>query len=229
MGICLAHNRAHKEGVNALTDGADATSGAAALTNLARVGLGIVNIAENRTRELGILPGDKWRYRELVNTKANLAPIQNGVFFELVSVGSGNGTPEFPDEDKVAVAIPYTPPAPGTSLYSTQLMRDVLVKIAQGVNINGTVQPLSPTTKGSRAHHVICVPAVANHYPDKSREGQEAIAKAVVAELKKKDWVEIVDVTIPKASGGTNQAQGLTARWSLTPWANDPQPGPFAS
>jgi hypothetical protein len=224
--MLIAHTR---KGANALTDGADATAGSGALTNLARVGLGTVSIDERRAQALGILPGDERHYREVVNTKANLAPIQNGVFFELVSVGMGNSTPEYPDEDKVAVAVPYTPPSPGTSIFSTQLLRDVAVKIAQGIKINGAVQPLTPDSRGPRAHHTACASTVAHHYPDKSQKELEAIAKGVVAELLKKGWVESVDVTVPKSSGGTNTAKGLQVCWPMTPFHADAQPGPFCT
>lgn len=220
--LMVAHTR---KGSNALTDGADATAGSAALTNLARVGLGIVNVDQRRAQSLGIMPGDQWRYREVVNTKANLAPIQDGLIFEIVSVGMGNGTPGFPDEDKVAVAVHYVPPPPGTSRFSRQLERDILTVIAQGVG----GQPLSPTAKGARAHHTICAAAVASHHPNKSQIECEAIAKVVVADLLKMGWVERIDTTTAKASGGKNPAKGLSVRWSKTLWASTPKPGPFAS
>ncbi len=219
--LIVAHTR---KGSNALTDGADATAGSAALTNLARVGLGIVNVDEKRAQTLGIMPGDEWRYREVVNTKANLAPLQDGLIFEIVSVGMGNGTSDFPDEDKVAVAVHYAPPPPGTSRFSRQLERDVLAAIANGTN----GQPLSPTSKGSRAYNNICACAVASHYPTKSMQEHESIAKAVVADLLKLGWIEIIHTTTVKASGGTNPAKGLRVLWSSTPWAQEPKPGLFA-
>lgn len=220
--LMVAHTR---KGANALTDGADATAGSGALTNLARVGLGIVNIDEKRGRVLGILPGDEWRYREVVNTKANLAPLQDGFIFEIVSVGMGNGTPDFPDEDKVAVAVHFTPPPAGTPRFTLQFERDVLVSIAQGAG----GQPLSPTPRGSRAFHSVCATVAMRHHPGKSQAEAEAIAKAVVADLLVRGWLESTDTLIAKASGGTNAAKGLNVRWSVTPWATDPKPGPFVS
>lgn len=220
--LMVAHTR---KGSNALTDGADATAGSAALTNLARVGLGIVNVDAKRAQTLGIMPGDERRYREVVNTKANLAPIQDGLIFEIVSIGMGNGTPDFPDEDKVAVAVHYVPPPPGTSRFSQQLERDVLVAIANGIN----GQPLSPTSKGARAHHIVCAGAVAPHHPSKSQDEWEAIAKAVVTDLLRLGWVKTIQTTTSKSSGGKNPAKGLLVLWSNTPWAHDPKPGQFAT
>lgn len=220
--LMVAHTR---KGANALTDGADATAGSGALTNLARVGLGIVNIDEKRGRELGILPGDEWRYREVVNTKANLAPLQDGFIFEIVSVGMGNGTPDFPVEDKVAVAVHHVPPPAGTPRFSMQLERDMLVAIAQGIG----GQPLSPTPRGSRAYHTICATVAARHHPGKSQTEGEAIAKGVVTDLLARGWLESTSTLTAKASGGKNPAKGLNVKWSRTPWANDPTPGPFAS
>ena len=218
--LMVAHTR---KGSNALTDGADATAGSGALTNLARVGLGIVNIDNKRAQTLGIMPSEEWRYREVVNTKANLAPLQAGSFFEVVSVGMGNGTPDFPEEDKVAVAVSYTLPTAGASRFTQNLERDVLAAVAQG--IDGT--PLSPTTKGIRAHHTACIAAVASHHPSKTRGELEAIAKAVVADLLEKRWIEPFDTSTNKASGGKNPAKGLRVCWQRTPWASEPQPGPF--
>ena len=218
--LMVAHTR---KGSNALTDGADATAGSAALTNLARVGLGIVNVDQKRAQTLGIMPGDEWRFREVVNTKANLAPIQDGLIFEIVSIGMGNGTPDFPDEDKVAVAVHYTPPPPGTSRFSGQLERDVLTMVAAG--INGA--PLSPTTKGARAYHTACIAAVAPHHPNKTHGELEAIVKAVVADMMEKRWLAAFDTTTIKASGGKNPAKGLAVCWANTPWANEPRPGRY--
>lgn len=220
--ILVAHTR---KGSNALTDGADATAGSGALTNLSRVGLGLVGVSEARARELGILPGEERRYRELVNTKANLAPIQDGFIVELVSVGMGNGTADYPDEDKVAVAIPYTPPAGGGSWVTSQMQRDVLVRIAKG----SAGVSLSPASRGSRSFVDPCSTALAPHLPGKNRCAIESAAKHVVGDLVARNWVEAVDAAVPKASGGTNKSKGFTVHWDRTPWANDPRPGPFVA
>lgn len=225
LGFALLQVAHTRKGSNAASDGADATAGAGALTNLARAAFGVVPVTEARARELGIPPDLSRHYREVLNTKANFAPIMDGFVLELVQVGMANATPDFPIEDKVPVAVRYIPPVAGGSWITPQLQRDVLVAIAKGASGS----PLSPTTQGARAHQAHCASAVSPHRQAKTQAELDNLAKAVVADVVARGWVVSAPVAVAKSSGGINKAKGLFVKWSLTPWAGDSAPGPFVA
>ena len=219
--LLVAHTRKNS---NAQTDGADATAGSSQIINRARVGLGLVGMTSSEAAAYGVFPGEEWRYKQLVNTKANLSPIQGGRWIELVSVGAGNGTSEYPDEDHVAVAIPFVPMVNAPSWITAQMQRDALVSVAQG--FNGV--PLSAKSgPHPRAFTHSISATLSPHLPGKSAQELEAAAKSILADLQKRGWVISTTTPIAKSSGGTNPSTGLVAVWSATPWATSPAPGAF--
>jgi hypothetical protein len=137
-----------------------------------------------------------------------------------------NGTAEYPEEDRVAVVVNYSPPVGGTGSWITsQMQRAILDCIAAGV---GGVS-LSPTPRGVRSFVAPCAKALTPHLPGRDASAVEGVAKHVVGDLIARDWVQVVDTIIPKASRGSNKGKGLTVHWSRTPWAADPAPGAFVS
>ena len=223
--VVVSHTR---KGANIAVDGADANSGAAAITNRARVVVGFSPVNEDDAKHIGIFPGEAWRYKFIFNVKANLAPIRERRIIELVSVGMGNASAEYPTEDSVAVAIPFLPPTGGASWVTPQMERATLVAIAQGFQGPLGLVNLSPKPSGSgRAYLHVCVPALAPYLPGRSPDAIMSAAKTLVIDMTKRGWIDAISIVIPKASGGTNKARGLVVRWGATPWANDPRPGNF--
>ena len=219
--LLVAHTRKNS---NAQTDGADATAGSSQIINRARVGLGLVGMTASEAAAYGVFPGEEWRYKQLVNTKANLSPIQGGRWIELVSVGAGNGTAEYPDEDHVAVAIPFHPMVNSPQWITPQVQRDTLVAVAQG--LNGAPLSAKPGAHARSFTHLVAA-AIAPHLPGKSASDLQAAAKSVLADLQKRGWVTSTTTPVAKSSGGTNPSKGLVAVWSATPWATSPAPGAF--
>jgi len=219
--MLVAHTR---KGSNAQTDGADATAGSSQIINRARVGLGLMTMSAAEAITHGVFPGEEWRYKKLINTKANLSPMQGERWIEIVSVGAGNATPEYPGEDKVPVAIPYSVNAATTSWITPQIQRDALGAVAQG--FNGS--PLSPKPGSHQRSYTHAVATILKtHLPKKSDPELLAASKAVMQDLTKRGWVTINTVPISKGSGGTNPAAALAAVWSATPWASHPIQGAF--
>ena len=219
--MLVAHTR---KGSNAQTDGADATAGSSQIINRARVGLGLMTMSAAEATTHGVFPGEEWRYKKLINTKANLAPMQGERWIEIVSIGAGNATPEYPDADNVAVAIPYSVNAATTSWITPQIQRDALGAVARGFNGN----PLSPKPGNHlRSYTHAVAAALKTHLPQKSGPELLAASKAVMQDLTKQGWVTSNTIPLSKGSGGTNPAAALVAVWSATPWASHAIQGEF--
>ena len=211
------------KGTNAKTHGAEAASGAASTINLARIAFGIMGIESSEAGDLGIMPGDEKNYFRLINTKSNLSIRSNDHLFRREAVPMGNGTEEFPDQDYVPVAIPYTPPDGGIA-YPLQVLRDVLDALAKG-NVDGL--PFSPgPVKSSREFSTVIAATLQPHYPNLRMAEAIKLAKAIVGKLRSDGWVTVAEIPIRKSTGGggSNKGQALLVRWSMTPWATEPTP-----
>jgi hypothetical protein len=90
----------------------DASRGAKALTDSARVGLLLAAMTEAEALQFGIDPDDRKAYTQLLDGKANMAR-QAGVgrWYELVQVSLGNATEEYPNGDTVAAIARWRPPS----------------------------------------------------------------------------------------------------------------------
>ncbi len=105
---------------------ADASRGASALTNAARIVLVINRMASEDAKKAGISPEDCRGYLAVSNDKSNRAPFEKADWYRLVSVNLANGGPE--GGDKVGVIERWTPPDPA------------LVALATGDEIRARVQ-----------------------------------------------------------------------------------------
>ncbi len=211
------------KGTNAKTHGAEAASGAASTVNLSRTAFGIMGIESSEAVDLGIMPGDEKNYFRLINTKNNLSIRSDDHLFRREAVPMGNGTAEFPDEDWVPVAVPYTPPEGGLT-YPRQVLRDVLAALDKGT-VDGL--PFGPGTgKSKRAFAPVIAKTLQPHYPHLRSPGAEKLAKSIVEKLRSDRWVTVAEVPIPKSTGGggSNISQALIVRWGMTPWAAEPSP-----
>jgi hypothetical protein len=213
------------KGTNAKTNGADSASGAASTVNLSRTAFGIVGVELADAAKLGIMPGDEKYFFTLINTKNNLSVQSDFRLFKREAVPMHNGTPEFPDQDWIPVAIPYTPPEGGLA-YPPQMLRDVLAVFAKGT-IDG--HPFSPTPgRSNRTFAPVMAVNLKGHYPNQTTPVLEKIAKAIFEKLKSDGLVIIADMRIQKSSGGggSNNGKAVLVRWSQTEWSQEPSPGP---
>jgi hypothetical protein len=89
----------------------DAARGAKGLTDSARVGLLLSPMTEAESEEMKVPPEQRWQYVRLDNAKANLAPRANRApWYRLAQEDLRNGTPVYPNGDKVAVVVAWKPP-----------------------------------------------------------------------------------------------------------------------
>jgi hypothetical protein len=221
--LLIAHTR---KGGDADKEGAEITAGSAAITNLARGVLTVRMPTAKVLEEIGAPFGSEASVRELVDLKANLKPLGEHSFFQLASVKMDNGTSEYPEPDFVAVAEPFTPTLGGRSLPLTAL-RAAAERLAHGHLNAGTYQPFSTKHQaGSRYYPEQVGRTLSAEFPTASPRELTARAKAAVEELTARGWIEVGTVPIP---GTRSNREGVTVKWSATPWAADPQPGPFTS
>jgi hypothetical protein len=222
--VIVAHTR---KGAATNGDGAEGTLGAVALPNAARAVFGVAKPSPSECAKRGVAPGDEDNMRDLIAQKANLGPGGKALSFRIVAVPMNNAEPpDWPDQDWVAVAEPFVAQAPG-NFFTPQMARDALVTLAKGAN-GGTCHYGLKAQAKSRFHLGDVAAALAPHLPDASPQKRENYAARIVDDLLARGWIEAARVPIPKAGGGTNKREGVVVRWSVTPWAGDPQPGPFA-
>ncbi|MDO8910696.1 MAG: AAA family ATPase [Phenylobacterium sp.] len=217
--VIVAHTR---KGSNVEVDGAEITSGAAALTNLSRGVKGVRRPPASVISEIGVPFGQEDNIRELMDLKANLGPLSKHEYFRLVAVPMGNGTTEYPNEDWVAVADKFTP-QPGTRTLPDVALRDVAVTFALGAQGGG-----APYSSAPQAKDRFYVPYVATvlqaRFPTMSEPQRKLLAKEAYAYACIHGWIETRDVMIP---GTRNKRPSLYVRWDDTPWRDDPAPGPY--
>ena len=92
--------------------GIEASRGASAVTNAARVGLLLSPMGDAEAGEVGIRPDDRHRFIRLDNAKTNMAPAGAAVWFEMVEVALGNGNAIYPQGDSVSALRRWTKPRP---------------------------------------------------------------------------------------------------------------------
>jgi hypothetical protein len=103
--VLLAHHI--RKGI---ADSIEAARGAKALTDSARVGLLLSTMTETDAAALGITEEDRQSYIRLDDAKANMAPrAGKASWFHIGTCKLGNGTPEYPNGDSVAVVEPWKP------------------------------------------------------------------------------------------------------------------------
>jgi hypothetical protein len=88
----------------------EAARGAVALHGAVRVMETVVTMKPAEAQALGVAPGDRRAYVRVDNAKANLSPGSTEThWFKFTSVPLNNGTPEYPNGDRVGVLNRWTP------------------------------------------------------------------------------------------------------------------------
>jgi hypothetical protein len=223
--LLIHHNRKGTSGQGATQEDA---SGAAALVNLARVGLGIEPLAESEALKVGVMPSEAWRHFAISNTKANLAPAQERQWFRLETVALQNGTAGYPYGDDVQVVVPFVPQVTG-SLFTPTVLRAVAASLAQGCK--GGTEPFAaaPQAKGATSYKADVAQALAPFFPTERPAGLEKLAGQSVTELMRRGYLaEVAARRVSLSNGKSTNGKGLEVRWGVSPWAEEPMPGPFA-
>lgn len=224
--VLVAHTR---KNAAANGDGAEGVLGAVALSNGARAVWGVTCPSAKETEALGVAPGDEAHIRILTGQKANLSPGAATRTFRLVGVRMGNAAPpDWPDEDNVAVAVPFTPNASG-SHFAAATLRDVLAVLARGAQ--GGTCAFSPAVQAKARSYVQAVAAaLAAHLPNTTApQAIRSYAQRALVELQTAGWVVVQATAVPKTGGGANKRDGYLVRWTATPWAATTSPGPFVA
>ena len=89
----------------------ESARGAKGLTDSARVGLLLSTMGEDDAGALNIPVAERSRYVRLDDAKSNMAPkATKARWFRLEKEELGNGTPDYPNGDKVATMVPWGSP-----------------------------------------------------------------------------------------------------------------------
>jgi hypothetical protein len=208
-----------------------AALGAVSISSHTRVAMSLMSLSEKEAPGLGVHPSAARDYFLVVNTKANLARAVDSELYELRSVTLPNADPAhgYPVGDKVQVAIPARRGSVAT-LYSDTMLRQVLVRLAQG---STSGMPYSPMKSADRDYRPVIASDLVAAFPDQTVAQREHMAASAVAETIKRGWAEQQTVRRPRTpgakKGGASTAQGILVRWDLTPWAQEVSPGPHIS
>jgi AAA domain len=108
----LAHERKAGVGANAPTPGdANRSRGASSYKDAQRLGKTITWMSESEAKGMGVSDETRLSLVRIDNAKNNLTPpARKAMWFKIVSVNLGNGTPTYPNGDNVQAAEPWEPP-----------------------------------------------------------------------------------------------------------------------
>lgn len=110
----------------------ESARGAKGLTDSARVGLLLSTMGEDDAGALNIPAAERSRYVRLDDAKSNMAPkATKARWFRLEKEELGNGTPDYPNGDKVATMVPWEAPSLWADT-TTVSLNDALDMIAKG-------------------------------------------------------------------------------------------------
>jgi len=101
---------------------ADAGRGASSQRDAGRLVYTLTRMTEEEGKTFGIKPEEQKLYVRLDSGKVNIAPPSHeAVWFKLVGVPIGNGTPDYPNGDDVQTVARWHPPQTWANISSAQL------------------------------------------------------------------------------------------------------------
>jgi hypothetical protein len=112
-GMLVHHTR------KGIVNDIEASRGAKALTDAARVGLTMSSMTPDESEQLGITEEDRWRFVRVDDAKANMAPkATRAQWFqmEMQPLGNVEVDPLYPKGDNVAAFVRWEPPSPWEGL-----------------------------------------------------------------------------------------------------------------
>lgn len=102
----------HRKGQAAAGD-RDMSRGAGSLTDAVRISRTLTPMDTDTAEKHGIADKDRQRYACLSDAKLNLAPRGDAIWYEIVGVDIGNGTPAYPRGDNIQTVRRWHPPQAG--------------------------------------------------------------------------------------------------------------------
>lgn len=210
----------------------DAAMGAASILNKARIALRLVRMTDAEAVKSGVLPWEANKHLAVVHAQANLAPMGQRRWVRLVGVRLGNTTPAYPHGDTVQTVEQWTPSAGGFQ-FDLGTLRAVVVRIAKGAtDASGAVTPFGngATVKGPRDFAKLIADVLRPGWNGQmpGDKAERAMAEKAVAEAAARGWIVERSEKVPRPDGkGTRTGNVLRAAWAMTPWRDDPLPGPF--
>jgi hypothetical protein len=107
VAILILHH--HRKGLTEPGD-ADGIRGASALRDAGRLNATVTKMTEVEAKALGVEPDERRSLIRRDGAKVNLGPATEAVWFKIVGVSLGNGTPEYPNGDEVQTVERWYPP-----------------------------------------------------------------------------------------------------------------------
>jgi hypothetical protein len=126
---------------------ADIGRGASAARDAGRLVYTLTRLDEKTAEQLGIAENERQQFVRMDNAKVNIAaPLTEAVWFKLVNVPLGNGTPEYPNGDHVQTVERWIPSSFWAGLTNTTL-NQILDKIEAGPYPDGRYSPSPSATR----------------------------------------------------------------------------------
>ena len=110
----------------------EAARGAKGLTDSARVGLVMQAMTEKEAESLGVAKEERWNHVRVDDAKVNLSPrMDKARWFKLDTVELHNSSEMYPNGDKIAAMVPWSPPKLFADV-SIEQVNAVMDRIAAG-------------------------------------------------------------------------------------------------
>ena len=227
--VIVAHTR--KSGTLE-NDGQEATLGAVAFTNAARIVKGVRPLTAAECAAIGVPYGREKNIRQIIDQKSNYTPLGDAQYIEIIGVQVPNADPpDYPENDWVGVATPFIA-QPGGRVLPLAGLKDVLIQLARGAN--GGADPYSSAKQAAAARPTgqlsgpppdsryfgpAAAALLAKHITGAKPQHLEKAAKEALNDAIAHGWAEIDTFKI-----GGNSRKGIRVVWSATPWAGEQVP-----
>jgi len=184
-------------------------------------------LTDEETQAIGQPPHRARDLLVLLHSKANLSRADDAVYIEMVSVELPNALPPLhPRGDMVGVATRLKPGVL-SDLFSKQLQKAVLDRIAEGTD-DGL--PFKPTGRDGTQNYK---PAVAEllrpAFPADDQKQLEKLAKNLIDHLLAQGKLVSRETGLPRKGGGKGGGKNekvMLVNWAVTEWAANPCAGP---
>lgn len=165
----------------------------------------------------------------LLHSKANLSRAEDAVYIEMVSVELPNAAPPLhPRGDMIGVATRLKPGVL-SDLFSKQLQKAVLDRIAEGAEDD---LPFKPTgCRGAQNYKPAVAELLRPAFPADDQKQLEKLAKNLINHLLAEGKLVSRETGLPRkgsGKGGGKTEKVMFVNWTATEWAANPGAGPYA-
>ena len=204
-----------------------AALGSAMWANHARSVWNARRLTDEEAQAIGQLPHRVRDLLVLLHSKANLSRAEDAAYIEMVSVELPNASPPLhPRGDMIGVAT-CLKPGVLSDLFSKQLQKTVLDRIAKGTE-DGL--PFKPTgRKGTQDYTPAIVELLYPAFPADDEKQLEKLARSLISQFLTQGKLVRSKTGLPRkgsGKGGGKNEKVMLVNWAATEWAANPGAGP---